>query len=314
MSVPPCQPQAPERKVWPQGTLLWGTGRKDERSETSSILASVELGRVRLGAVSVKGVRLEEGRLVAPAREPEALVGAVLRGRSSDGQPVEVALCGAEATAEDPGVVWYQIQVWNAESSTWENPCVATRRVPSPRALAVPGVWDEQGTRHAQAGQFTFACENGVISKCIGWGYKPWGRKAGHSLEELHQACTRMARADYCGNGRSHTREDTPIDLYDGLAVLTRTREAAAGWEPGRASFEAAWTGEGAWCLSRTRDGSAMERILEECPALFEPGEKDLGEGDRCQVVRKGARAGAVLLRNRSYGKSEPPSVPRGSP
>ncbi|WP_224249673.1 ADYC domain-containing protein [Hyalangium gracile] len=306
MRAPPCQPQAPERKVWPQGTLLWGTGRKDEQSETSSILASVDLRSMRLGAATVKGARLEEGRLVAPSRKPEELVGAVLQGRSSDGQPVEVALCGVEEAAEEPAMRWYRIQIWNAETSTWENPCLATHRVPSPRALAVPGVWDEQGARHARAGQFTFACENGVISKCIGWGYKPWGKKAGQSLEELHQACTRMARADYCGNGRSHTREDMPIDMYDGLAVLSRTREAVAGWEPGRASFEAAWTGDGAWCLSRTRDGSAVELILEECPARFEAAEKDLGEGDRCQVLRKGAGASAVLLRNRSYERSAP--------
>ncbi|MDY7225070.1 ADYC domain-containing protein [Hyalangium rubrum] len=306
VSVPPCQPQTPERKVWPQGTLLWGTSRKDSQRETSSILASVELGRVRLGAATVSGVRLEQGRLVAASREPKALVSAVMQGRASDGAPVEVALCGAEAAAEDPSVMWYQIQVWDAEREAWENPCVATHRVPSPRALAVPGVWDEKGARHEEAGRFTFACENGVIAKCIQWGYKPWGEKAGYSLEALHQACTRMARADYCGDGRSHTREDMPIDMYDGLAVLTRTKEAAGGWEPALASFEAAWTADGAWCLSRTRDGSAVERILEECPARFEVGEKDLGEGDRCKVLRKGEHAEAVLLRNRSYEKGAP--------
>ncbi|WP_224365484.1 ADYC domain-containing protein [Hyalangium versicolor] len=313
-AVPPCQPQAPERKVFPQGTLLWGTGRKDERSETSSILASVDLGRMKFGKNAVEGLRLEEGRLVSSSRKPEELVGAVLQGRSSDGASVEVALCGAEAAPGDPSMMWYRIQIWDAERSSWENPCVGTLRVPSPRVLAVPGVWDARGARHEESGQFTFACENGAIAKCIGWGYKPWGQKEGQPLHELHQACTRMARADYCGDGRSHTREDTPIDMYDGLAVLTRAKVAAGGWEPALASFEAAWTAEGAWCLSRTRDGSAVERILEECPERFEAGEKDLGEGDRCTLLRKGERADAVLLRNRSYEKSVQRSAPRSTP
>jgi ADYC domain len=152
-------------------------------------------------------------------------------------------------------------------------------------------------------GKFTFACENGAIAKCIGWGYKPWAKKDGHSLADLHQACTRMARADYCGDGRSHTREDNPIDMYDGLAVLTRATEASAGWEPARASFEAAWSPQGALCLARTRDGQAVDAVMAECPGRFEAVAKDLGEGDRCTVLRKGASAEAALLRNHSYGK-----------
>ncbi|HYO52592.1 ADYC domain-containing protein [Archangium sp.] len=311
----PCQgQQAPQRNTWPNGTLLWGTARKVAESETSSVLASLDLGRVRLGGTVLKGVRLEEGRLVAPSLAPEGLVGAVLQGTASDGQPVEVALCGGEPAPHDPTMVRYQIEVWNAVSASWENPCIATSRVPSPRALAVWGVWDETGARRDVPGKFTFACENGAIAKCIDWGYKPWAKKDGHSLADLHQACTRMARADYCGDGRSHTREDNPIDMYDSLQVLTRTTEAVAGWEPARASFEAAWTPEGAACLARTRDGRAVETVLAKCPGRFEVGTKDLGGGDRCTVRRKGGGTEAALLRNHSYGKGEQASLQRTDP
>jgi hypothetical protein len=303
---PPCQKLAPERDSWPQGTLLWGTRRKTANDEASTVMAALDLNRIQQGGAALKGVRLENGKLVAPLQAGKPLIGAVLQGTDSDGQPVEVTLCSAQPDAEDPSITWYRIEMWNAESATWKNPCIATARVDSPRALAVPGVWDSSGAKHEAPGKFTFACENGAIAKCVDWGYKPWDVKDGRSLEQLHQACTRMARADYCGNGRSHTREDTPIDMYDGLELLTRTTVATSGWDPGKASFEAAWSPEGAWCLARTRDGRALEAIQTECPGRFEADTRDLGEGDRCVVRRKDARPEGALLRNRSYGPANP--------
>src|SRR5437868_11480976 len=111
-----------------------------------------------------------------------------------------------------------------------------------------------------------------------------------------------MARADYCGNGRSHTHQDTIIDMYDQFGVLSRTTEASEGWDPARASFEAAWGPDGATCLSRTRDGRALETILQECPDRFRTGAvAELGEGDRCKVQQPGVSPRAALLRNQSY-------------
>ncbi|MCY1015907.1 ADYC domain-containing protein [Pyxidicoccus sp. MSG2] len=299
-----CQTQAPQRNTWPNGTRLWGTTRKVADQETSSVLASLDLSRVSLGSAALKGVRIEDGRLVAPALVNERFAGAMLQGTASDGQPVEVALCAVETDADDPSLVWYRIQVWNAESATWANPCTATNRVPAPRALAVPGIWDETGARRDLPGKFTFACENGAIAKCIDWGYKPWATKEGRSLQDLHQACTRMVRADYCGDGRSHTQEENPIDMYDEFKLLTRTTQASRSWDPTKASFEAAWTPEGASCLARTRDGQAIETILAQCPERFEPGTKDLDGGDRCTVLRKGGSDEPALLRNHTYGKA----------
>jgi hypothetical protein len=176
----------------------------------------------------------------------------------------------------------------------------------TPRALAVRGVWDAQGAHREKAGQFTFACETGAIGKCIGWGYKPWQMKDGVSLADHHQACTRMARADYCGNGRSHTKIGNLIDMYDRAGVQQRATTPVAGWDPTQASFEAAWTTEGAYCLEHTREGRARQAILKECPGRFMTGAaEDLGEGDRCTVRRKGVKAAAVLLRNWSHGKPE---------
>ncbi len=302
----PCQRQAPDRNQWPNGTLLWGTVRQAPAEEASSVLMSVSLDRVRLADGAMKKARLEKGHLMAPALAPERLVGAIFQGTSSDGQLVEVALCSVTPDVRAPDVARYQIEVWHPESASWKNPCIATTQVPTPRALAVQGVWDESGARHEAPGRFTFACENGAIAKCIDWGYKPWAKKDGRTLKELHQACTRMARADYCGTGRSHTREDTPVDMYDDLGLLARTTEATRGWDPKQASFEAAWGPEGATCLARTRDGTPVETILAQCPGRFEAVATNLSAGDRCTMTRKSPSARGGLLRNRSYTHGTP--------
>jgi ADYC domain len=287
--MPPCQAQTLSRKADPQGPMLIGT----ENVEQSSMLTSVSQGLVQF----------QNGRLVVPSSGPHTLVGAIFQGTASNGQPLEVALCGVEPAPGDPAMEWYRIQVWNTKSKTWENPCVATNRVPHPRALAVRGVWDGSGARQDVEGRFTFACENGAIAKCINWGYKPWAQKEGQSLEPLHQACTRMVRADYCGDGRSHTILGSVFDFYDHLRMQTRSLQKTSIWDPGLGTFEAAWGPEGAVCLARTRDGRPVETIQRECPGRFEVGEKDLGDGDRCTVLRKDAQFTDPLLRNRSYDK-----------
>jgi len=300
-----CLSQVPQRSAKPQGTMLWGTKRswdtEKKTEERSSVLVSASLEPLKQADAEVKALKLEGGRLVT-LPSPRSVVGTVLQGTASDGKPVEVAICGAEPSSEDPGMVWYRIEAWNEVAQEWENPCVALDRVPDPRALAVSGTWDATGAHQSNPGKLTFACENGAITKCISWGYAPWADRKGQSLASLHQACTRMVRADYCGNGRSHTHEDTTIDMYDRLGVLARTSEASADWDPERASFEAAWAPDGATCLARTRDGRALETILNECPDRFRSGSQELGEGDRCTVQRADVHPATALLRNMSYG------------
>jgi hypothetical protein len=117
-----------------------------------------------------------------------------------------------------------------------------------------------------------------------------------------------MARADYCGDGRTHTHKDTVFDIYDAGGLNTRTTEASALWDPARGSFEAAWGPDGALCMSHTRDGRTVESVVQECPNRFRTGPVvDLGGGDRCSVQRTDASPKSALLRNQSYGV--PPGV-----
>lgn len=293
-SPKPCQERGPKRSVWPNGSMLHGTATKVASDERSSILASVGLDRALLDGTEFQGLRLERGRLTAPPPASRDLKGVFLTGADSDGQPVKVAICGASAAPEDPAMVWYQLEIWHEPSGSWRNPCIATLQNPSPRALAVRGVWDKTGASREVAGRFTFACETGAISKCITWGYKPWEKKDGRSLQELHQACTRMARADYCGDGFSHTREDLTIDVSDDLGINLKSQGDGTAW-----ALEAVWAPDGASCVARTRDGQAARAVLDRCPERFQAGEQQLADGEHCKVLRKGKGSSQPKLVNR---------------
>ena len=279
-----CQKKVPERGQQTQGPQLWGTlSAWDEVGPERDMRKSV------LVSVNAEVLSKED-------------VGRVLQGTSSEGQGVEVALCEAEVEGEEEEMTWYRVEAWNPVAQEWENPCKASGSMTRPRALAVSGVWDGSGGHQQEKGKLTLACEGGVISKCIRWGYKPWAFRGGKSLVRLHQACTRMARADYCGNGVSYTREGTTIDMYDEMGVQQPSTEASEGWAPARASFEAAWGPEGAVCVARTRDGRGLEEIEKECPGRFTKGEAvEVGQGERCTLKRAGEGLQGALLKNRGY-------------
>ena len=100
-------------------------------------------------------------------------------------------------------------------------------RTASPTARA--GRWRSRsrarGTRRATTSasdEITFACTNGALAKCVRWGYKPWKTVNGVSLADYHQACVHMTPADYCGDGKAHTRDGTLIDIWDRLGVQKR--------------------------------------------------------------------------------------------
>ena len=83
-------------------------------------------------------------------------------------------------------------------------------------AWAEDGSWSDDGTN-----KITVACTTGVVAKCArNWGYKPWKTmidKYGNArdMRDYHQACTRVARADYSGVGFPFTMTGMPIDIFD---------------------------------------------------------------------------------------------------
>jgi hypothetical protein len=111
------------------------------------------------------------------------------------------------------------------EEHDWQDAC-ADEAGDSGMGLFVDGRWGPDGTW--QADGYTFSCPRGVIAKCArSWGYKPWKTLASDSgpvfLHSLHLACTRAARADYCGDGIPHTREGVLIGMTDGHGFNPRS-------------------------------------------------------------------------------------------
>ncbi|ESA37947.1 secreted protein [Leptolyngbya sp. Heron Island J] len=145
----------------------------------------------------------------------------------------------------------------NRNGSTWHNLCLPDADGMA-KAIPLSGRWDVTGA-HIDDGSITFACTNGAVAKCVRWGYKPWKTLKGESLRDYHQACTRMVRADYCGNGTGHTQNGTAIDVYDRLGVQQRTQDN--GMAP-----EASWDANGVVNLKRTRFQSTFEKLQQNCP------------------------------------------------
>jgi hypothetical protein len=101
-------------------------------------------------------------------------------------------------------------------------------------------------------------------SEWIGGALRPTPRTCTTiSLRDHHQACTRMARADYCGDGRPHTVTGTPIDIFDRLKnpVQIEGTKSLVNW-----SIEAEWGPEGARCV-----GDALRlQLLDELDIPYE--------------------------------------------
>jgi hypothetical protein len=122
---------------------------------------------------------------------------------------------------------------------------------------------------------FAFACRSGVSAKCYKWGYMPWLQPdpaQPSQLTQVHWACTRAARADYCGDGTSHTLQDTPVNIWDNVSpnpikvddvnpwvnpiggiVVAGTNKLALAAKPVTDQFEGGWGQNGAICFSHLR-------------------------------------------------------------
>lgn len=184
----------------------------------------------------------------------------------------------------DGDVYLYQLSVRYESTGTYQPYCQPDREG---KTLAIPlqGVWDGQ-RNHVMNDSVTFACTNGSLAKCVRLGYKPWKTVNGVSLAAYHQACVHLVAADYCGDGRPHTREGTKIDMWDDLGIQKRETE------PGMV-FEAAWSPRGAEYLNKPRYAEPLSDLVTACPdrlrgrtSLDAPGLDDHAVSQRFPDVR----------------------------
>lgn len=114
----------------------------------------------------------------------------------------------------------------------------------------------------------TLACRSAALAKCVEFGYRPWASKNGKALADYHQACTRMVRADYCGDGTAHTVTGTPIHVLDQIGI----QNAAQGQSY---AVEAEWGPNGAKCLNPGNTRLPNQTIgcnIPTCGASFASG------------------------------------------
>lgn len=133
-------------------------------------------------------------------------------------------------------------------------------RDPDDVALAVNGYWDETGAHVIDGNSFSLACTERDIATCLDAGYVD--DPGDPTSYALFKACTRMLRADYCGNGTSHTADGTFVTIYD-------NRKIVADDQLPPLVFEAAWSSKGAFCMARPRwanKAPICPTPIPECP------------------------------------------------
>lgn len=222
------------------------------------------------------------GTAPAAAEVAVDIEGTTLELRLADGRSLAGRdLIGTELTLADPAGVTRRIRIDNAlidpqdskkerwlfdlkvrdAAGNWSPLCR-----PGPEGLQfgfpVAGTIKADGSFITSEQRLSFTCTGGAIAKCIRFGYSPWERwQNGEPLLNHFRACVRMLRADYCGNGRSHTRDGTLINFYDRIGIETsEPREAL--------KFEAAWDADGAVCLRKTRISAIAKAadVRAACP------------------------------------------------
>lgn len=221
-----------------------------------STLNGVSLNGVRmngseLGGLSLSGTALTTAPVEGSSPPPESMIGAELSGALMDGGSVKLRIDDvrhAAAPNHDLYVylVSYRVESEGQSANGWQRLCGEDAAGQPIAAMPLGGLWNYQsgvpngGSWTAAPGWITFACRGAAIAKCVEMGYRPWQA----SLTDLHQACTRMVRADYCGDGKAFTIDGRAINVYDGLGIQSDTEQ----W-----TFEAEWNRQGAVCLSQQR-------------------------------------------------------------
>lgn len=230
------------------------------------------------------GTRIVVRKADGAVATDDELVGAVLVGTIDGGIKSAFRIDGAEVDPQDPSgeLVLYSLSVKDQQTGAWKNACTPDARGVA-KGFPLAGTWTRTGAHVRARGQFELACTSGALGKCVRLGYKPWQDEA---MWDRHQACVRMVRADYCGDGTGHTRNGTPIDVYDEAGIQVRDPAGAL-------RFEAGWGKDGATCVRKTRveDVATLADIVAACPSKL--GAKS---GDACDEEEVKRDPGTLLL------------------
>ena len=142
--------------------------------------------------------------------------------------------------------------VFRKDNHSGENVCLNDAS-----AIPLNGRWNYATGEFVDDPNFlTIACRGAALAKCIESGYRRDGTwndgGTTRNNRDLHEACVRMIRADYCGNGVATTMNGTLVDIFDKKETQTRSSDISL-------KLEAEWGPDGAHCINHTRwDTSAV--------------------------------------------------------
>jgi len=225
--------------------------------------ASARMAYPQVAAVRVAGAHLDVALSDGRHLTGRDLIGAELTIGYAGDHEAQVKINGAEHDPEDPrGERWlYHLLLKYRKTGHWQEFCDLG---PKGRRLGFPveGRITADGAYEPADGQISFTCTGGALAKCIRMGYLPWAKNAaGGAMLDHFRACLRMVRADYCGDGRPHTRDGTLINIYDRIGVQKRDPFPEL-------VFEAAWGPDGAVCVRKTRIDAhwTLDDLRATCP------------------------------------------------
>ena len=218
-------------------------------------LAGATMNGTTFDSMTIDGSQLK-GQLQGSPVTGYSMVGAHFTGTSDTGMAVNISIHRVVHEAPPNNDTWeYETWFYNPVLGYEEPLCPDANGNPL-TAFALVGWWNfgsgGTGQKIEDSTVFTFACkDSGAIGKCVSpIGYKPWASVNGTSLDRVHQACIRLLRADYCGDGVAHTIDGNMVDLYDNLGIQFDTES----W-----LFEAEWDENGARCVtSNLRGGTSF--------------------------------------------------------
>lgn len=223
----------------------------------------VSLDGVQVGAQSMVAAWIDGSELMAADEHGrvfrgERLVGARFIATLDSGAELALRIDSVQPGSQkwERDIVRYAVSYQAAEG--WAPLCGLAPDASAQTAIALQGRWDygqgDTGGQHLDnPSVFTFGCAGHALAKCVEMGYKPWKRVLSctrgqgcekGTLADAHQACTRMLRADYCGDGTPYTVDGIEVNAVDVYGVRTDVLE----WDK-----EAEWGPAGATCLTRER-------------------------------------------------------------
>ncbi|MEJ7730607.1 MAG: ADYC domain-containing protein [Polyangiaceae bacterium] len=244
--------EATEAVVSANGTSLNGTSLNGTSLNGTSLngqsLNGTSLNGTSLNGTSLNGVTLNATNFSGTLNgQPVSnWVGAKFTATLSGGSTVAVRI-DSKTTLAAPNTDVSAYGVSYQTSTGWAPLCGVSTTL----AIPINGTFNNGsgvvggGSFTPSTTAFTFACRATAIAKCVELGYKPWKTVGGTLLQNHMVACTRLLRADFCGDGKSWTVDGTQINLYDDKGIQTDT----VAW-----LIEAEWNQNGAIRVNTSKE------------------------------------------------------------